>query len=322
VVIVVPRDILRAGSYGYRVSLPYRRAYLPPRLHISVSMITPMPEWEGVISLFQGGGTLYLLGKSDTGKSSFCRYLIERFAPLSRIAYLDGDTGQSTIGSPATAGLAIYDGDPVTPVATGFRFIGDVSPRGHLLQGLTALKRLQAFSRQFNPWMTVIDSPGYVSGEAAREYQFSQIEILRPDHLVAIQERGELEEILALFRSHPAVRTHRFRVSPAVRKRSREWRTRYRMERFSQAFAGAHRQEIDTMGIGFHGRLPLSFRDPDWEGLLIGLCDADHFLLTPGIVEHVDPVRGLIRVFAPDFDPERLASVQVGAIRLDRERWV
>jgi polynucleotide 5'-hydroxyl-kinase GRC3/NOL9 len=283
-------------------------------------MIATSAEWESFITSFRGG-TLFLLGKSDTGKSTFCRYLIERCSPVSRIAYLDGDTGQSTLGPPATAGLAIYDGDPDTPVAMHLRFIGDISPRGHLMQGLTALKRLQETSRQFQPWITIIDSPGYVAGDAAREYQFSQIELMRPDHLVAIQEQDELEEILALFRDHPVIRTHRFRVSPAVKKRSREWRTRYRTERFSRAFAGARRQEVATAGIGFHGHLPGSFRDQDWAGLLVGLCDADHFLLAPGIAEHVDPVRGMIRVFAPDFDQERLASVQVGAIRLDPEGW-
>jgi polynucleotide 5'-hydroxyl-kinase GRC3/NOL9 len=283
-------------------------------------MIAMSPEWEAFLSAVPGG-TIYLLGRSDTGKSTFCRYLIERSAPVSRIAYLDGDTGQSTIGPPATAGLAVYDGDPGTPVATYIRFIGDISPRGHLLQGLTALKRLQEVACGFHPGITVIDSPGYVEGDIAREYQFSQIELLRPDHLVAIQERGELEEILALFRNHPVIQIHRFRVSPAVKKRSREWRTRYRTERFSLAFAGARRQEVATAGIGFHGHLPGSFRDEDWAGLLIGLCDADHFLLAPGIAEHVDPVRGMIRVFAPDFDQARLASVQVGAIRLDPEGW-
>ena len=183
-------------------------------------MIVTSPEWEAFLAGFPGG-TIYLLGKSDTGKSTFCRYLIERFAPVSRVAYLDGDTGQSTIGPPATAGLAIYDTDPVTPAATYLRFVGDISPRGHLLQGLTALKRLQETAREFHPRVCVIDSPGYVGGDAAREYQVSQIELLRPDHLVAIQEQEELSEILAQFRNHPAIRVHRFRVSPAVKKRSR-----------------------------------------------------------------------------------------------------
>jgi polynucleotide 5'-hydroxyl-kinase GRC3/NOL9 len=279
-------------------------------------MIVTSQEWEAFLAGFPGG-TIYLLGKSDTGKSTFCRYLFERFALVSRVAYIDGDTGQSTIGPPATAGLAIYDGDPVTPTAMYLRFVGDISPRGHLLQELTALKRLQETAREFRPWICVIDSPGYVEGDAAREFQLSQIELLRPDHLVAIQEQGELQDILALFRNHPAIRVHRFRVSPAAKKRSREWRTRYREERFRRAFAGAFCQEIRTAGIGFHGHVPGSFRDEDWAGLLAGLCDADHFLLVPGIIEHVDPVEGMIRIFAPDFDQVQLAAVQVGAIRLD-----
>lgn len=283
-------------------------------------MIATLPEWGAFMDRFSGG-TVYLLGKTDTGKSTFCRFLVEQAAASGRVAYLDGDCGQSTIGPPATAGLAVYDGDPGTPVATCLRFIGSISPAGHLLPLVTALKRLAETAALYRPQVTVVDSPGYVEGEGAREFHASQIELLHPDHVVAIQEQAELEEILAVFRHHPAIQVHRFRVSPAVKSRSRAWRARYREERFRAAFAGAWSREIATNGLGFSGHLPDSFRDEDWAGRLLGLCDADQFLLAPAIADHADPARGRIRVYAPAFDPDRLVSVRVGVVRLDRDRW-
>jgi polynucleotide 5'-hydroxyl-kinase GRC3/NOL9 len=283
-------------------------------------MIVASPEWEIFIDSFDGG-TIYLLGASDTGKSTFCRYLIEHSVPAGPVAYLDGDTGQSTIGPPTTAGLAIYDGDPVSPVAEYLRFVGDVSPRGHLLPEITALKRLQEKAREYRPRLTIIDSPGYVHGDAAREYQFHQIDLLQPDHLIAIREGDELREILALFRRHPTMQVHRFPVSPLVKKRSQEWRQRYRGERFGSYFSGAFSQELPLRGIGFHGRVPGSFRQEDWHNLLIALCDPEQFVLALGIVDGIDPLKGSIRVFAPEFGVNRLSSIHVGSLRPDPAGW-
>jgi polynucleotide 5'-hydroxyl-kinase GRC3/NOL9 len=150
----------------------------------------------------------------------------------------------------------------------------------------------------------------------AREFQASLVELLRPDHLVAIQDHGELEPILSRYRRHPAMQVHRFPVHPAVRARSRTWRARYREERFRSAFTGSGSMEIDTTGIAVTGRLPGTFRDEDWSGLLLGLNDADGFMLALAVAEHCDPARGRIRVVAPPFDREALSSVQVGTIRL------
>jgi polynucleotide 5'-hydroxyl-kinase GRC3/NOL9 len=283
-------------------------------------MIVPTPEWKLCTGSIESG-TIYLLGASDTGKSTFCRYLIARAASSGPVAYLDGDTGQSTIGPPTTAGLAIYDGDPDAPVAEHFRFVGDVSPRGHLLPEIVALKRLQEKARESHPRLTIIDSPGYVHGDVAREYQFHQIDLLQPDHLIALEEGDELEEILSLFRRHPAMRVHRFTVSPLVKKRSREWRQRYREDRFGRYFSGSVTRELSIRGVGFHGRVPGSFLQEDWQGLLIALCDPEQDVLALGLVNGIDPLNGSIRVFGPAFEQDRLSSVHVGSIRLDPEGW-
>jgi polynucleotide 5'-hydroxyl-kinase GRC3/NOL9 len=311
----------KPGRFSPCIASPWPKPISLPCTHITDHcMIVPTPEWERFAGSIDRG-SIYLLGASDTGKSTFCRYLVACAASVGPVAYLDGDTGQSTIGPPTTAGLAIYDGDPDTPVAEHFRFVGDVSPRGHLLPEITALKRLQEKARRCHPRLTIIDSPGYVHGDVAREYQFHQIDLLQPDHLIALEEHDELEEILALFRRHPAMRVHRFTVSPLVKKRSREWRQRYREERFGHYFFGAVNRELSIRGIGFHGRVPGSFRQEDWQNLLIALCDPEQDVLALGLVNGIDPSNGSIRVFGPAFERDRLSSVHVGSIRLDPEGW-
>ncbi|MDH7500916.1 MAG: Clp1/GlmU family protein, partial [candidate division NC10 bacterium] len=62
-------------------------------------------------------GLLMVVGKADVGKTTFARYLYERLSEHSRkVAYLDGDPGQSTLGPPCTLTLALArEGDQSFP---------------------------------------------------------------------------------------------------------------------------------------------------------------------------------------------------------------
>ena len=55
-----------------------------------------------------------LLGKIDSGKSSYCTYLVNKLVNgKCRVAVLDGDLGQSDIGPSGTVGYALIS-KPVT----------------------------------------------------------------------------------------------------------------------------------------------------------------------------------------------------------------
>ena len=63
------------------------------------------------------GGTVLLLGATDTGKSVLARELLNRGVRAGKsVALVDADIGQSDIGPPATIGLGIPDA-PVTDLA-------------------------------------------------------------------------------------------------------------------------------------------------------------------------------------------------------------
>lgn len=66
------------------------------------------PTWEK-INLREARGTLMVIGATDTGKSTFARYLYRQLGadPGRRVAFLDGDPGQSSLGPPATMTLAL-----------------------------------------------------------------------------------------------------------------------------------------------------------------------------------------------------------------------
>ncbi len=280
---------------------------------------TVPPVWEELRDLIaeRDGGVVYLLGSTDLGKSTLCRYLVTELAARDTTAYLDCDTGQASIGPPATAGLALFSGEPPHLRQTILRFVGSTSPQGHLLQELVSTTRLLDEARSLGTRYVVIDSPGWVMGSAAGEFQVRMIDLLNPDFLVAIQKEDELAAILANFRSRSGMTIRLIDPSPHAQVRSRFWRARYRQERFRSYFAGHIGAEIPLEGTGFHGKIPDSFRDDDWQNLLIALCDRDMRVISLAIVEKLDVPAGVLRIRVPPADLSQVSSIQVGSMKLE-----
>jgi polynucleotide 5'-hydroxyl-kinase GRC3/NOL9 len=282
-------------------------------------VISVAREWEDLRHDLAraGGGSVYVMGMTDCGKSTFCRYLAGELAGSDTVALLDCDTGQSSVGPPATVGVALYRGAASHPTAVHLRFVGSTSPRGHVPQFLTGARRLFDRARRDGARWVIIDSPGFVSGPQAQEFHFQMIDLLRPDHLVCFQHGHELDAISVNFARTGAIRIHRFAVSPAVKARSRIARAAFREDRFRDYFSAATLQEISIGGRGVHGALPGSFRPDAWKNLLVAFCDAEQEILALGIVQQLDLVRLAIRCLAPPFDRSRLASVHVGSMTID-----
>lgn len=262
------------------------------------------------------GRIIYVLGSTDRGKTTLCRELIRRLSLRGQVAYLDLDPGQSTIGPPATLGLAFYRNDEEIPGERCLRFAGSTSPRGHLLPILVGAKRLLERALASGSRAVIIDSPGYIHDDVAIEFHLYLIDLLQPDHLVAIQEGDELEPILAHFRGHPGMVSHRFPPSPLARARGSGERTRYRDGKFREYFFGATLQELPLEGLGIHGRIPDSFHPDHWQGLLVALCDPEQWVVALGVVESIDLTTNTLRIRSPEFDPAKIMSIHVGAVRV------
>lgn len=284
---------------------------------VNRDLIIP-PEWEEILTGLAGRETavIYILGPTDVGKTTLSRYLVAGLAGHGLIASLDADTGQSTIGPPSTAGLAICTGTPPRRLKTVLRFVGSTSPQGHMLQHLVSTARLLTTARGEGARYVIIDSPGWVEGTGAEEFQVRMIDLLMPDVVIAIGEKDDLLGILANFRSQAGITLFSIRPSPHVTPRSRGWRTAYRREQFRSYFTGHTGADIPLEGTGFHGNVPESFRDDAWQNLLVGLLDPEMQVVTLAVVEQLDVRGGVLRVRIPPADLSRIASVQVGSIRL------
>lgn len=200
-------------------------------------------EWRqsAVTILEERPRVILVLGGGDVGKSSYCRFLItELLAPGHRIAVVDADVGQKDVGPPATVtlGYAAGTAGQWAVAREAFYFVGSTSPAGRMLPLVLGTAQLV---RAANVPFVVIDTTGYIEG-TGRVLKSYKIEAVRPDLIVAIEKRGELESIL---RSHRIYRT--IRIRPSRKARLREWweRDEARMKAFAAYFREARRLELE-----------------------------------------------------------------------------
>jgi polynucleotide 5'-hydroxyl-kinase GRC3/NOL9 len=144
--------------------------------------------------------TAMVLGAVDSGKTSFCTYLVnEALGEKRKVAVLDGDLGQSDIGPPSTVSYAFVT-RPITDLfslrAKNAFFIGETSPSKVMDKVITALVSLKKEVLANNAEFVVMNTDGWVDGECAVNYKIHLAEELTPDVIFFIQQKDELAPLI------------------------------------------------------------------------------------------------------------------------------
>jgi len=257
------------------------------------------------------GGTVMLVGAADAGKSTLARWLVEKACSRGKTAaWLDADLGQSSLGIPGTLNLVAVTGEPAAPVDRSAFFVGSTSPRGHMLQVLTGVRMLRDLALSRGACTVYIDTSGLVAeesgGGALKEWE---VELLRPDSIVALQRGRELAHLLGPWRHDPRVRLRLLTVADRVLRRSPEARADRRQNLFASYFNGA-----GTLRV-YKGQKPVYGLKNAEPGCLAGLIGLEGFLLSVAVVRRILP-DGLELVTPWGF-PEHVAVVRVGKQRID-----
>ncbi len=200
--------------------------------------------WAGATAaIVEGGGTVLVVGDTDTGKTTFCRRLLNAaLAAGRRVALVDADIGQSEVGPPACVGLAL----PRAPVeaasdleAVALAFVGSNGPRGRMLEHSVATWSMASEAAAAGAELIVVDTTGYVRGPSAVRLKRAKLELLRPSHAVFLERREECAPIRRVAEAAGTVRVHRLPVAPEVARKSPSYRTQRRAARFARYFQEA-----------------------------------------------------------------------------------
>ncbi len=282
-------------------------------------------EWHNVLNLIEANPRwrkIYIIGATDTGKSTLCQFLHRNLIPQFATAYLDCDPGQSLIGTPTTVGLQYFHKGHSEAAGIDLCFVGAPSPQGHMLQTLVGIQKLLKRAFHYGINKIIIDSSGFVLGKPAQEFQFLTIDLLRPDILILIERSDELKFLYRNFNRTPRLRIIRLSASPLVQPRSPEERRRYRMQKFREYFQAADYTYFSYKNLGLHGMIP-DLRNPELvRHRLIALCDAQNFVLSLAIIQKIHYEDYVMKLYTPPFKGEKVATVQFGSIYLPvEELW-
>jgi polynucleotide 5'-kinase involved in rRNA processing len=268
---------------------------------------------------------LFLLGAVDVGKTYTVTALANRFYEQQlRVAVVDADIGQSDIGPPCCIGMGLVERElrrlSDVPLR-GLYFVGDISPSyctSECVQGaVAAVKKATALGAA----VVIVDSTGWVEGEAAKAFKLREIAAIDPALVLAIERRDELGHILTHL-TCPVLQIH---SSEHVRARTREERRTLR-ERAYNAYFERARRRVFKLAV---------FAWPPVEGSIAGLYSSRdtssgsaevHGL---GIVSTMDLEHGTAVVATPvpgenrDGAPIAIGMIKPGAVKLMnvQRRW-
>jgi polynucleotide 5'-hydroxyl-kinase GRC3/NOL9 len=215
------------------------------------------PEWEQALqTLATQKARVMVLGARDVGKTTFATLLANRqLAHGIRTAIVDADVGQSEIGPPTTIGMGLVE----VPVPTlhavvprAIYFVGSNTPRGRMLETVNGVRAMVAKAQEAGAESVIVDTTGFVTGAAARRLKCAKVEAVRPQFVVAIQRKDELEHILRPMERRN-LRLIRLPVPETVMVKSPEMRQQRRVMRFFRYFQDARLHTFALFDIACEG---------------------------------------------------------------------
>jgi polynucleotide 5'-hydroxyl-kinase GRC3/NOL9 len=285
-------------------------------------------EWFPLLDILKKEkGIVILLGATDTGKSALAQFLILNLCQRRlKVALVDADVGQSTLGPPATIGFAVFKSDPDWKVVLSppeIFFVGSTTPEGHFPLFLKGVKRMADKAISYGTELVLVDTTGFVSGESGKELKRRKIDLLSPPFILALQKSDELEPILDLYKENPLYKIYRLPLSEQVKPRSMEERRTNRTNKFRDYFKDSMIQELATKEVQIEGEvLDLSGEaiPLDWSlrinGLLIGLKGGNDETLALGMVKSYIEEKKVVRVSTPLRDTERVKTIQLSSLKV------
>lgn len=273
------------------------------------------PDWEK-LDLSRLKGVLMVIGAPDSGKSVFVQYLEARLRSEGTFpAVIDGDPGQSRLGPPATLSLQLP-----SPKGDGgsllHRFVGSVSPTGHMLEVLTGTSRLVEAARRAGAGTILHDTSGLIAPDrGGHALKRAKIDLLSPTALFALSRQRELEKLLIPLRRSRRIRVIDLPTSPAARSRERSERRSYRARRFAAYFAEARPLSLVWPRYGVIPEPYFSVDD------LVGLEDREGLCRGLGLVAEVQPGERRLVLKTPLHDPRGIDILRIGDLQVDPETF-
>lgn len=277
-----------------------------------------MSETARVIETAAASRSVMLIGGIDTGKTTLARHIIAHAIDQHRsVAFVDADIGTPTVGPPACVGLKILtkraDLDDLA-TADRLHFVGGITPDRLVLQAVIATAALAGMGGD-QADLVVIDTNGTISGVVGETLKYHKTELIRPDHIIAVQRGSELEPIIGMLRRFFSGQIDAIPSDPATNPSGPDLRAQRRADLFAAAF----RPPLERWRVRptvFAPTLPVGLDLERVDGMLVGVQDGSGTCLGLGCLEYDD---GNLRVTTNT--GEGMQGLRLGSLRIDLDTF-
>jgi len=251
---------------------------------------------EAILGLQQKPLIIMLLGKIDSGKSSYCNYLVNKLVDEKcKVAVLDVDIGQSDIGPSATVGYAVTS-KPVKELCDlklrNALFVGVTSPITAIAKTIDGLASMKAELLKKPVDFVLVNTDGWVTGDVAVKYKAALIKELKPDIIVGVEVETELEPLIAYLNA-PVILVE---SSLFLGERTTEKRKILREMTYTRYLKDSKLQCYPITQVIIEPKNALPKNQTPGKGLLVGLYRSDHKFLGIGILREINQIRKALKI--------------------------
>ncbi len=209
-------------------------------------------SWRELVKEIESVGKkvkLMVIGGVDVGKTGFVTFLANSLYEKGlKVAVVDADTGQSSIGPPTLITLGFVSKKLVylneVDMSDAF-FVGSTTPASVLDRSIVGTKKLTDKALKEGADVVIIDTTGWIQDRGGRELKTLKISLVEPDYLVFIEkEFGELFHLAKAY-LFSDIKIRNLEASPMIRVRSREVRREIRQSVFKEYLKDAKIIEIN-----------------------------------------------------------------------------
>jgi polynucleotide 5'-hydroxyl-kinase GRC3/NOL9 len=274
-------------------------------------------SWEKIIKeILDKKGKVFLLGESDSGKTTFAKTLITKAIKNDiLVGWVDADIGQSTIGPPTCIGLSLFSPESPEFKISALYFVGNTSPHGRFVPLIMGTKKLVDLACKESD-LVVIDTTGAITGVFGQSLKYQKILTFKPDFLLAFQREKELEKIIDSIKNFDFLKIYLMEIPENIRIRTREERAKNRQEKFKLYFKNSKSYRLSKKNISFYPSFDfLPSKYPD--NLIAGLKDSSgEFLALAIFIKQFDEE---IEIITPLKNIEKIATIEFGDIRINQD---
>ncbi|MEM3695189.1 MAG: Clp1/GlmU family protein [Candidatus Bathyarchaeia archaeon] len=207
-----------------------------------------------VLKIKERPTVLMVIGNVDSGKSSFCTYIVNRLLNEKyKVAVLDGDLGQSDIGPPCSVAYNFVTKlmtDLFNLEAKNAFFVGVTSPSSAIDKVIEGLVSLKKEILDGNPDFIVVNTDGWIEGEDAVNYKIRLVNELMPNIVLCIKQGDEITPLINALEDFRKLVVESPR---AIKQRSREKRKSLRELGYIKYLKNAKVQSIPLSWINIEG---------------------------------------------------------------------